>query len=400
MQLKIFKYRIYPSKRQKEKMITSFRICKEIYNTLLSFNKTEFITNKFEFNGIVTNIKHTCPQYYFQVYGQCLQNIADRLSRSLDDFFRRCKDGTCKKKGFPRFKKKVSSITYPQRGFKIISNKIIKLNKIGSVPIILHRVPKGKIKTLTIKQNKIGQWFAFFVCELPEKAIIHPSTEKIGIDVGLESLAVLSDGQVITNPRYLIQSEARLKILHRRLSRKKKGSANRRKANFRLAKQHLKVSNQRTDFLHKLSRKITTKFFFIAVENLKIKNMVKNHVLAKGINDASWGSFINMLSYKAVTSGGRLVKVDPRNTSKTCSKCGTIVEMPLSKREFVCSHCGFVCHRDLNAPINILKVGTDCSELNACEHNVRPSLGKAVVDEAGTIMTEPSTSSVIGSPIL
>ena len=107
-----------------------------------------------------------------------------------------------------------------------------------------------------------------------------------------------------------------------------------------------------------------------------------------------------MLSYKEVKFGGQLVKVNPRNTSKTCSKCGAIIEMPLSKREFLCLHCGFACHRDLNASINILKVGQDLPKLNACEHNVRLSFGKAVVDEAGTIMAEPSTSSVIGSPTL
>ena len=113
--------------------------------------------------------------------------------------------------------------------------------------------------------------------------------------------------------------------------------------------------------------------------------MVGTHSLAKSITDASWNAFAQMLSYKAVTCGGQLVKVDPRNTSRTCSRCKATQDMPLSKREFVCLHCGFVAHRDLNAANNILKVGTDCAELNACEHNVRP-ISLAVVDEAGTTL--------------
>jgi putative transposase len=313
------------------------------------------------------------------------------------------KDKSCKEKGFPRFKSRVNSITFPQSGFKLLSDKRLRLSKVGNVPIILHRVPKGKIKTLTIKQNKAGQWFATFACELPTNKSTHVSTDMsthVGIDVGLESYAVLSNGEFIDNPRHILKAEKRLKLLQRRLSRKKKGSANRRKARFRLSKQHIKVANQRTDFLHKLSYRITKSHSFIAVENLNIKSMLNNHWMAKSISDASWSNFIKCLEYKAVTSGSKLVKVNPRNTSKTCSKCGTITEMPLSKREFLCLSCGFACHRDLNASINILKVGTDCPELNACEHNVRPSLGKAIVDEAGTIMTEPSTSSVIGSPTL
>jgi putative transposase len=243
---------------------------------------------------------------------------------------------------------------------------MIKLSKIGNIPIILHRIPKGKIKTLTIKQNNAGQWFAVFSCEIDVPAVKHQSIEKIGIDVGLENFATLSNGDVVANPGHISKSEKRLKLLQRRLSRKVKGSANRRKARFRLAKQHIKVVNQRSDFLHKLSHRLTKTYSFIAVEDLNIRGMVRNHHLAKYITDASWNTFIRNLEYKAVTSGSELVKINPRNTSKTCSNCGTIIEMPLNKREFHCPSCGLSCHRDLNASINILKVGTDCAELNAC----------------------------------
>jgi putative transposase len=258
------------------------------------------------------------------------------------------------------------------------------------VPIVLHRVPKGKIKTLTIKQNKAGQWFATFACEVETPSIKHPSAQKIGLDMGLESYAVLSNGEFIDNPRYIIKAEKRLKLLQRRLSRKKRGSA-RRKARFRLAKQHIKVANQRADFLHKLSHRIAKSFSFIAIEDLNVKSMLNNHWLAKGITDASWNSFAQMLSYKAVTCGGQLVKVNPRNTSKTCSKCGTIAEMPLSKREFLCPSCGFACHRDLNASFNILMVSQDLRKPNACGEVVRPSFGKANLVETGTICNNASS---------
>lgn len=378
----MFKYRIYPSSKQKIKLINNFKICKSAYNKLLAisidaykFGKVSL--TKFDYDAINKG-------YSSDVHSQVIQNVSDRVRKAYQNFFRRVKSKE-KKKGFPRFKSKINSITFPQSGFKILSDKRLRLSKIGSVPIILHRVPKGKIKTLTIKVNKARQWFAIFACEIEETKALHPSKNKIGIDVGLENFATFSNGETIDNPRFLIQSEKRLTGLQRRLSKKKKGSKNRNKARFRVAKQHLKVTNQRTDFLHKLSYRIAKSNSFIAVEDLKVTNMVKNRWLAKSISDASWNSFIQMLSYKAVRCGGQFVKVNPRNTSKTCSKCGTITEMTLNKRKFKCPSCGFVCHRDLNAAINILSVGQDLPEFTPVDDCVRPSAMKAVVNEAGTI---------------
>ena len=353
---KMFKYRIYPSKKQKIKLINQFKICKEIYNTLLDLNKKLWTTKKFDFDNLVKDIKTTCPEYYFQAHSQVLQNVSDRLSKAFDNFFNRIKlqkTGIKIKAGYPRFKSRIQSITYPQSGFKFINERRLYASKIGNIPIILHRTPKGKVKTMTIKVNKSNQWFIVFSCEIDVPKIKHHSKKKVGIDVGIESFATLSDGEFIENPRFLIKSEKRLKLLNRRFSRKKKGSKNRKKFNFVLNKQYLKISNQRIDFLHKLSNTFANKYSSIAVEDLQIKNMVKNHNLAKHINDASWGYFIQMLSYKAIKSGGELIKVNPRNTSRICSKCGTKVDMPLSKRKFQCPKCFLVLHRDLNSSINI-----------------------------------------------
>jgi putative transposase len=258
----------------------------------------------------------------------------------------------------------VNSITFPQSGFKILSDKRIQISKIGTLPFVLHRVPKGKIKTLTIKQNKVGQWFAIFSCEIPDVIVEHPSKKKIGIDVGLENFATLSNGEIIANPRHIHKAERKLKLLQRKFGKKKKGSANRRKARFRLAKQHLKVANQQTDFLHKQSRNLAFRFSTIAVEELNIQNMLKTHWLAKSISDASWNQFIQMLSYKEVTLGGQVVK-NPRTrgSSKRCSGCGMCVDMPLAKRKFSCPNCGLVLHRDLNASINHIKDTVGLTEI-------------------------------------
>jgi len=348
----MYRCRLYPSNIQQERLLNNFEICKSVYNELLelrikTYKETKKSLSKFDCDVLLKG------RYKGIVFSQVLQNVSDRVDKSFKNFFRRVKDKSCRKKGFPRFKSQVHSITYSQFGFKMLSDKRLHLSTIGNIPIILHRLPKGKIKTLTAKRNRANQWFACFACEVEIPKVKHPSKKQVGIDVGIENLATLSDGNVIENPRFLIKSEKRLKRLQRRLNRKVKGSANRQKAKLLVARQHLKIDNQRIDFLHKLSHELAKKYSVIKIESLNINGMVRNHHLAKHILDASWNSFFRMLSYKAVTGGGQLVEVNPRGTSRTCSNCGTLIDMPLSKRTFKCTNCGFVCHRDLNASINI-----------------------------------------------
>ena len=186
MGLQMFKYRIYPSGKQKERLLNQFKICKEVYNTLLGLNKKLLVNKKFDLNSLVKDIKTTCPKYYYQANAQVLQNVSDRLSKAFDNFFNRVKlrkKGIKIKSGYPRFKSRIKSITYPQafnskgrrNGFWFINNRRLYASKIGNVPIVLHRIPRGKIKTLTIKQNKAMQWFACFSCELPDTIVKHPS---------------------------------------------------------------------------------------------------------------------------------------------------------------------------------------------------------------------------------
>lgn len=385
----MYRYRIYPSRKQRVIIINSFKTCKAIYNELLalsidSWKYGQVSMNKFDFNKYLTG-------KYSNIHSQSKQNVSDRVHKAFQNFFRRVKEYS-KEKGFPRFKSRVNSITYPQSGFKLLSDKRLKLSKIGSVPIVLHRVPKGKIKTMTIKQNRAGQWFAVFSCEMAENNVIYPSKESIGIDVGLENFAVLSNGISIPNPRHLIRAEHKIKRLQRRLSRKVKGSANRRKARFRLAKQYLKVSNIRTDWLHKLSRSLTIRYDIIAIEKLNIKGMLHNHHLAKSINDASWNQFLGMLPYKAVISGGEIREVDAEGTTSECF-CGQKVDMPLSKRIFHCPSCGFTEHRDIKASFSICDragLARISTPVETSPLQQKSSVASEVV-EAGTIIGSTSS---------
>jgi len=369
-----FKYRIYPSKTQIIRLNKTISDCCFIYNKLLEAKVNAYKTDKTSLSKF--DLDKFTKDFDFHVHSQVKQNISKRINDAFNHFFRRVKEKKGKV-GFPRFKNinRYKSITFPQSGFKFVSDKRLFVSKIGNIPIILDRVPKGKLKTFTIKKTALG-WFAIFSCsDVPIKKIDVPDNS-VGIDVGIESFAVLSNGEVIENPKFLVNSEKKLAKFQRRLSRKKKGSANRIKAKFKVARLHQRIFNQRNDFLHKTSFNLIKQFKIISVEKLTIKNMIKNHLLAKSINDASWGCFVQMLSYKVERTSGQLIKVNPKNTSRTCSKCGNIQDMPLANREFYCLKCGFVCHRDLNASININTAGL--AEINACEHYVRPLETKAV----------------------
>lgn len=354
---RMYKFRIYPSRKEQVRLFTSLRHCKEIYNELLGLNKDLWITNKNDFNPIVTDMKIAYPDYY-ETYSQVLQNVSDRLEKAFNNFFDRCKR-KCKKKGFPRFKSSVESITYSQSGFEIINDKRLKLSKVGNIPIILHRAIIGKIKTLTIKHHA-GKWYAVFSCEIPPSTASHPSNEIIGVDVGLTNFAEYSNSLIeskkIPNPRFLRKAEKKLKRLQRQLSRKVKGSSNRKKAVLKLARAHNDVFNRRDDFLHKMSNLMTKKYKIICVEKLNIQNMLKNHNFAKSISDAGWGKFVNMLSYKAINCGGEVLKnPKTRGSSCRCVNCGKMTPMPLNKRIFECEHCGFILGRDHNASLNQIK---------------------------------------------
>jgi len=271
------------------------------------------------------------------------------------------------KRGFPRFKSidRVKSLYYPQFGFKLGSR--LDVAPFGSICIVRHREIEGRIKTLTLKRETSGKWFAIFTVEQSEPMAKENYNPQVGVDVGLTHFATFSDGLVIENPRYFKKHEQKLKFLHRKLSKRIKRSRNHWKARRRLSVAFEKVSNARSDFLHKLSTEIVRSYSFIALENLEIKKMSGKR-FGKSIYDVSWGMFVRMLDYKAESAGCQVVLVNPKNTSKQCSCCGYLVEKNLSERVHMCPECGLVTDRDLNAAKNILaKATAGMAGSNACE---------------------------------
>jgi putative transposase len=232
----------------------------------------------------------------------------------------------------------------------------ITLSKIGSIRIFKHREIEGKIKTCTIKKDHLGHWYATLVTEIEDIPLAEPKIA-IGVDVGLKSLVALSNGTTIQYPRYYVQSQAKLAVAQRNLSRKKKGSANRRKARIKVAKISQRVQYLRDEFLHQVSRKIVDSADLIIFENLNILGMLKNHHLAKHIQDHAWGKLIQFTQSKAAKAGKIVELVDAKYTSQKCSQCGIMVPKTLAERTHACPNCGLEMDRDLNASLNIRTLG-------------------------------------------
>ena len=354
---KAFKYRLYPNKSQEIILNRTLQFCSYLYNAALQERRDAYKTNKvnISYKGQSCQlpfIKQNNPEYQ-EIYSQVLQNVLNRIDKAFDNFFRRIKNKETP--GYPRFRssKRYNSFTYPQSGWKLQGNHLI-LSKIGSLKLKLHRPIQGNIKTIDIKKEN-DKWYAIFVCETESSPL--PQTNKfIGLDVGIESFLVTSDSEFIENPHYLKKSLDKLKDAQKKVSNKKLGSNRRKKSVKLLAKRHNKIKNQRKDFHHKLSRQFINNYDLIAIEKLKISNMIKNHNLAQSISDVGWGQFILLLKQKAEEAAREIIEVNPRYTSQTCSSCGQIVKKDLSERIHICD-CGLQIHRDINAAINILRLG-------------------------------------------
>ena len=358
---KTYKYRLYPTKKQIQKLEWTLDKCRILYNSCLldrrnNYEQTGKGLTRIRQQEILKSDKKKI-EFLNDIHSQVLQDVLFRVERAFQGFFRRLKEKNGKA-GYPRFKSenRYDSITYPQQpGFQL-TEQGLKLSKIGTIKLKKHREIKGDIETCTIKKE-IDRWYACFSVEYkPVKKLI--PDKAIGIDMGIKSFATLSNGEIIDNPKYLRKSEERLITKQRQLSQKKKGSYNRKKARIKVAKLHCKVRNQRNDFHHKVSRKIVDTYGFIVVENLHIKGMVRNHHLAKSISDAGWRQFLNYLTYKAEEAGCLVEKVSPHYTSINCSVCGEPVPKTLAQRIHRCPFCKTVMDRDHNAAQNILLKST------------------------------------------
>ena len=358
--LKAFKYRLYPSKSQAKTLNATLETCRRFYNDCLAerkdaYEKEKRTVGKFEQLRKVKTLKETNP-YAKALHSHVLQIVVADLDKAFQAFFRRIKSGETP--GYPRFKgrNRFDSFGFKEyaNGFRLDGRRL-KLSGIGRIAVRWHRPLEGQIKTVRVIR-KAGQWYVCFACEVAAKPL-EPTGNVIGIDVGLSSMITTSDGHKADNPRWYRQEQSKLRVIQRRVSRRKKGGSGRCKAVLQLQRQHERVQNQRRDYLNKLAHELIQQNDFIAIEDLQVRNMVRNRYLSKSIMDAGWWYFRQRLAAKAVEAGRTIVAVPPAYTSKTCSNCGNIFDhLTLADRWVECT-CGLSLDRDHNAAINVLRVG-------------------------------------------
>lgn len=355
-----FKYRLYPSQTQERLLDQTLETCRRWYNICLAERKDAYegekrSIGKFEQLANVKTYRKENP-YAGQVHSHVLQVVTADLDKAFQAFFRRVKAGETP--GYPRFRGRDRFDSFGLKeygnGFKLDGRRL-KLSGIGRVAVRWHRPIEGQIKTLRIRRQA-GKWYVCFSCEV-EAQPLEPTGLEVGIDAGIASLFTTSDGEHVENPKWYRSEQAKLCILQRRVSRRKKGGANRRKAVRALQRQHEHIANQRSDFLMKTVHSLIVRYDCIAIEDLQIVNMAQNHHLAKSILDAGWGNFRQQLTFKAECAGKTVVAVPPAYTSKTCSGCGTIFETLTLADRWVRCECGLSMDRDENAACNLLRLG-------------------------------------------
>ena len=358
--LKAYKFRLYPNEEQRVYLSKTFGCTRFVYNQMLAERIKSYEENK---DLDIKTMKYPTPAQYKdkfewlkEVDSLALANAQINLDKAYKNFFRD------KSVGFPKFKKKSNTNSYTtnnQNGTVYINDNHIKIPKLKSmIKMEQHREFNGLIKSCTVSKVPSGKYFISILVET-ENIQLPKIDKKVGVDLGIKDFAVTSDEEVFSNPKHLKKSEKRLTKLQKDLSRKQKGSNNRKKARIKVAKIHEKIANQRKDFLHKVSTQLINENQVIVIEDLKVKNMIKNHKLAKSITDVSWSEFRIMLEYKAKWYGREII-IAPSNyaSSQLCSNCGNKSSQTkdLSCRTYICTVCGMIMDRDINASKNLLKL--------------------------------------------
>lgn len=364
--LRAYRYRIYPTDEQKVLFAKTFGCCRFVYNWALNLKITAYQERKETLGNVyLTNLMKSELKAEYEwlsdVNSQSLQSALRNLDTAYTNFFR-----NTKAVGFPKFKsrKDRQSFLCPQHCRVDFEKGTVTIPKAKDIPAVLHRKFKGTVKTVTVSMAPSGKYFASVLVdtaiqELPVTLIQDDTT--LGIDLGLKSLAVCSDGRTFDNPKNLQRSLDRLKLLQKRLSCKQKGSSNRNKARIRVARLQEHIANSRKDNLHKITYALThdSQVRTICMEDLNVKGMQRNHHLAQAVSDVSFGMFLTLLEYKCKWYGVNLVKIDRfAPSSKTCGKCGYIYKgLKLSERSWICPECGTHHDRDFNAACNIKRFG-------------------------------------------
>ena len=369
---KVLKFRLKQTKAQQQEIAQTAGSSRFVYNYALeryirSAEENIYLSYEDICKELTSLKRNPQTEWLKKRPSQILQQAIKDATRAIDSFYREKKKK--KKYGFPKFRRKFvhDSFKYPQH-VKIDGNRAW-LPKIGWVCFIDSRQIEGIIKQAVIKREG-DHWYIHLTCEIKkEVVIIKPREEKvIGLDVGLLKFATLSNGEQIENPHYLKKSLNKLKRLQKSVSRTKRGSKNRLKLKNKMRKLHLRIKNQRLDFLHKITSQLVKQFDGIIIEDLNILGMVKNRRLSLAISDVGWGRFFSLLRHKIEWAGKVLVVINRfLPTSKACSSCGEKRDMPLIERTYSCFKCGLVLDRDLNAALNIREAGRSFLQDQACE---------------------------------
>ncbi len=401
---KAVKVRVYPTPEQEILLAQHFGCARWWWNyglnkSIETYKETGQGLGRSALNALLPKLKIAEETVWLaECYSQVLQAVTLNLTTAYKNFF----DGRAR---FPRFKSKHGrqSIQYPQN--VKVENGAVKLpGKIGAVKAKIHRSIEGTIKTVTVSSYPSGKYYASILSELEgDNPQVSTEGNIVGIDLGLKHFAVVSDGSKVSkfdNPKHLREHEKNLKRKQQKLARKLQRSNSRHKYRKVVARVYERVRNSRQDFLHKLSRKLVNENQVVAVENLHVKGIVRNHNLAKAISDAGWGMFTNFLAYKLEKNGGKLVEIDRWfPSSKLCSNCyHQVDEMLLEVREWTCPHCGTHHDRDGNAATNIRAEGirmlkTDGTAVSASGGEVRPKGGrKSVLGHSPLRLETPSVA--------
>jgi putative transposase len=359
--VKTFQYRLYPTEKQRRALEQTLDECRWLYNHFLESRKTAWDDRQaslglYDQLGLLPELKRERTSLS-NAHSQVLQNVGVRIDLAFKAFFRRVKNG--EKPGYPRFRgrHRYDSFCFPQygNGCKLEGNQLY-LSKIGTVRVVLHRPLEGEPKTVCVRRSSTGKWYVTIACEW-EPTALDPTSEHVGIDVGLASFATFSTEEAIENPRFFRAEEKALAKAQRRLSKEARGTRGRPKRRKVVARVHERIRFRRQNFAHQESRKIVNRFQVIAIEDLSVNRMVHYHCLAKSISDAAWAEFASMLNVKAEWAGRSIIAVNPAYTSQDCSGCGHRQKMPLSERTYHCPCCHLELDRDLNAALNILRLG-------------------------------------------